>query len=233
MTTNMQQAEATGRDFLASVNRLFDRAFAPKCFPEGLAQRICEVNATCCEGFSVRQRGNVRNFTGWRSVHSEHVEPVKGGIRSALDASEVEVEALAAPTILKCAFASLSFGGSKGVLMLDPRDWTAVELERITRRFTREMACHRLISPARNVPAADVVTGEGELVWMTDEHRNISPMDVLTAAACVTGKPVSRSRIAGRMLARPAAEPDFGTLSNAADVPAIEDVALVYSDLRT
>lgn len=198
MTNTIAQAEAAGRDFLATVNRHFDRAFASMSLPEGLAERIREANATHRVGFSVRLRGRVQNFTGWRSVHSEHVEPVKGGIRYAPDASEAEVEALAALMTLKCAFAGVPFGGSKGALRIDPRDWTAEELERITRRFTQELARHGMISPARNVPAPDVGTGEREMAWMADEYRNISPMEALTAPACVTGKPVSRGGVAGR-----------------------------------
>jgi glutamate dehydrogenase (NAD(P)+) len=189
---------SVGQDFLITVNRHFDRAFGSMSLSDGLAHRIREANATYRVGFSVRLRGQVHNFTGWRSVHSEHVEPVKGGIRYAPDTSEAEVEALAALMTLKCAFAGVPFGGSKGALRIDPRDWTAEELERITRRFTQELARHGMISPARNVPAPDVGTGEREMAWMADEYRNISPMEALTAAACVTDKPVSRGGISGR-----------------------------------
>ncbi|RUW98174.1 Glu/Leu/Phe/Val dehydrogenase, partial [Mesorhizobium sp. M2A.F.Ca.ET.037.01.1.1] len=91
------------------------------------------------------------------------------------------------------------FGGSKGALRIDPREWTPQELERITRRFTQELAKRGLIGPGVNVPAPDIGTSEREMAWMADEFRRANPMDVINARACVTGKPVSKGGIAGRM----------------------------------
>lgn len=64
--------------------------------------------------FGVRLRGRMYSFIGWRSVHSEHCEPVKGGIRYASNADSEEVEALAALMTLKCSLVDVPFGGSKG-----------------------------------------------------------------------------------------------------------------------
>ena len=70
-------------------------------------------------------------------------------------------------------------------------------LERITRRFTQELAKRDLIHPSQNVPAPDVGTGEREMAWMADEYRRLNPTD-LNAWACVTGKPVNKGGISGR-----------------------------------
>lgn len=188
----------TGASFLHSVESQFAEAFGHVSLPEGLAERIRTCNSIYRVTFGVRLRGKLVSFTGWRAVHSEHVEPVKGGIRYAADASGEEVEALAALMTLKCALVGVPFGGSKGALQIDPRDWSEAELEKITRRFTQELARRGLISPGRNVPAPDMGTGEREMAWMADEFRRISPLEVLNAAACVTGKPLSRGGIAGR-----------------------------------
>ncbi|MFT3688594.1 Glu/Leu/Phe/Val family dehydrogenase [Paenirhodobacter sp.] len=184
--------------FLASVGAHFDGAFAHMTLPKGLAERIKATNSIYRVTFGVRLRGELISFTGWRAVHSEQIEPVKGGIRYAPDATGEEVEALAALMTLKCAVAGVPFGGSKGALCIDPREWTELELEKITRRFTQELARRGLISPGRNVPAPDMGTGEREMAWMADEYRRISPLETLNAAACVTGKPLSRGGIAGR-----------------------------------
>ncbi|SMH38082.1 Glu/Leu/Phe/Val dehydrogenase [Maritimibacter sp. HL-12] len=187
-----------GSTFLDSVEAHFDQAFDHIELPPGLAERIKATNSIYRVTFGVRLRGELISFTGWRAVHSEHVEPVKGGIRYAADANGEEVEALAALMTLKNALSGVPFGGSKGALRIDPRDWSEAEIEKITRRFTQELARRGLISPGRNVPAPDMGTSEREMAWMADEYRRISPLETLNAAACVTGKPLSRGGIAGR-----------------------------------
>ncbi|AYG64299.1 Glu/Leu/Phe/Val dehydrogenase (plasmid) [Rhizobium jaguaris] len=166
--------------------------------PEGLAERIVQCNSTYTVRFGVRLRGRMYSFIGWRSVHSEHCEPVKGGIRYASNADADEVEALAALMTLKCSLVDVPFGGSKGALKIDPSAWTPQELERITRRFTQELNKRGLIGPGVNVPAPDIGTGEREMAWMVDEFRRANPTDVVNARACVTGKPISKGGIAGR-----------------------------------
>lgn len=185
-------------DFLASVETFIDRAFTHLDLGEGLAERIRACNSTYTVRFGVRLRGRMYSFTGWRSVHSEHVEPAKGGIRYDAASNEKEVEALAALMSLKCALVDIPFGGSKGALRIDPKEWEVHELERITRRFTQELAKRNLISPGRNVPAPDMGTGEREMAWMADEYKRTGPADIVNANACVTGKPLSRGGIAGR-----------------------------------
>ncbi|MFS8114963.1 Glu/Leu/Phe/Val dehydrogenase [Rhizobium jaguaris] len=184
--------------FLDSVESYIDRAFAHLDLSEGLAERIRACNSTYTVRFGVRLRGRMYSFTGWRSVHSEHVEPAKGGIRYDASANANEVEALAALMSLKCALVDVPFGGSKGALCIDPKQWEVHELERITRRFTQELAKRNLISPGRNVPAPDMGTGEREMAWMADEYKRTGPADIVNANACVTGKPLSRGGIAGR-----------------------------------
>lgn len=186
------------KSFLASVETYFHAGIDKLDLPEGLAERITQCNSTYTVRFGVRLRGRMYSFMGWRSVHSEHAEPVKGGIRYSLDSDAEEVEALAALMTLKCALVDVPFGGSKGALLINPADWEAHELERITRRFTQELVKRDLIGPGLNVPAPDMGTGEREMAWMTDEFRRANPTDIVNAKACVTGKPLSKGGIAGR-----------------------------------
>ncbi len=186
-------------NFQQSVMRFFDNAVQHMELPEGLAERIGPCNATYTVRFGVKLRGRIHSFTGWRSVHSEHIEPVKGGIRYAPDATQDEVEALAALMSLKCGLVNVPFGGSKGALRINPADWTEDELEKITRRFTQELARRNLIHPGRNVPAPDMGTGEREMAWICDEYRRLGQGDAVNQTACVTGKPVSRGGIEGRV----------------------------------
>ena len=131
-------------------------------------------------------------------MHSEHKEPVKGGIRYSLGVNQDEVEALAALMTYKCALVDVPFGGSKGGLCINPNDWNEEELERITRRFTFELARRDLIHPSLNVPAPDMGTGEREMAWMVDEYRRLNNENI-DAVACVTGKPVHLGGIMGRV----------------------------------
>ena len=183
--------------FLRSVETNFDRAASLLGLSSDLAEKIKIANSTYVVRFGVRLRGRLQTFTGYRSVHSEHVEPVKGGIRYAPYTDQGEVEALAALMTYKCALMEIPFGGSKGALAIDPREWEPQELERITRRFTQELAKRDLISPSQNVPAPDIGTGEREMAWMADEYKRLNPTD-LNAWACVTGKPLGKGGIAGR-----------------------------------
>ncbi|WP_282078209.1 Glu/Leu/Phe/Val family dehydrogenase [Epibacterium ulvae] len=187
------------QNFLQSVERFIDTATHSVDLPEGLAERIAQCNSTYTVRFGVKLRGRIHSFVGWRSVHSEHIEPVKGGIRYASDANQDEVEALATLMSLKCALVNVPFGGSKGALQINPADWSEDELERITRRFTQELARRNLIHPGRNVPAPDMGTGEREMAWMADEYRKLGNSDAINQAACVTGKPVVRGGIEGRV----------------------------------
>jgi len=184
--------------FLSSVERMFDQAADLLGIPDDLNHKIKICNSTYTVRFGVRLRNKLYTFTGYRSVHSEHREPVKGGIRYSPHADQDEVEALASLMTFKCSLVEAPFGGSKGALVIDPNEWEPHELERITRRFTQELSKRDLISPAQNVPAPDMGTGEREMAWMADEYKRLHPNE-LNTWACVTGKPVSKGGIRGRV----------------------------------
>jgi len=183
--------------FRESVDTLFQRAIAHLNISPGLAEKIRVVNSTYTVRFGVKLRGDIHTFTGYRSVHSEHAEPVKGGIRYALSVNQNEVEALAALMTYKCALVEVPFGGSKGGLCINPRDWEPDELERITRRFAYELIKRDLIHPSQNVPAPDMGTGEREMAWIADQYHRMATTDI-NARACVTGKPLVAGGIRGR-----------------------------------
>ncbi|ABN77154.1 Glu/Leu/Phe/Val family dehydrogenase [Cereibacter sphaeroides] len=191
----MQAAEPSFRE---SVDLMFNRAVALMDLSPGLEEKIRVCNSTYTVRFGVRLRGKIFTFTGYRSVHSEHMEPVKGGIRYALSVSQDEVEALAALMTYKCALVETPFGGSKGGLCIDPREWDEHELEQITRRFAYELAKRDLIHPAQNVPAPDMGTGEREMAWIADQYARMNTADI-NARACVTGKPINAGGIHGRV----------------------------------
>ena len=187
----------SGKDFLRSVDQVFDSAARILKIPAYLANQIKKPNATYKVNFGVRIRNKINTFTGFRCVHSDHLEPVKGGIRYSINVDQNEVEALAALMTYKCALVDIPFGGSKGALIIEPRGFSKHDLERITRRFAQELIKRDLINPSQNVPAPDMGTGEQEMAWISDEYKKLNPTDI-NSSACVTGKPISKQGIRGR-----------------------------------
>ena len=173
--------------FRESVDLMFNRAVALLDLSPGLEEKIRVCNATYTVRFGVRLRGRIQTFVGYRSVHSEHTEPVKGGIRYSMGVDQDEVEALAALMTYKCALVEAPFGGSKGGLRIDPREYDEHELELITRRFAYELIKRDLINPSQNVPAPDMGTGEREMAWMADQYARMNT----TKTNCRAGGPSS------------------------------------------
>jgi glutamate dehydrogenase (NAD(P)+) len=184
--------------FKESIDIMFNKAAALTSIPKGIIEKIRVCNSTYIVRFGVKLRGEVHTFTGYRSVHSEHIEPVKGGIRYAPNVTQDEVEALASLMTYKCALVDTPFGGSKGGLCIDPKQWTEDELEKITRRFSYELIKRDLINPSQNVPAPDMGTSEREMAWMSDQYSRIHTTDI-NAFASVTGKPQHMGGIPGRV----------------------------------
>ena len=184
-------------NFLSDTTKYVNKALKYSDLSDGLANKIITCNSTYVVRFGVRLKGKIFTFEGWRSVHSEHMEPTKGGIRFDIDTHAEEVEALAALMSYKCAIINVPYGGSKGGLRINPAEWDENELEKITRRFAQELIKRDLISPSMNVPAPDIGTSSREMAWIADEYRKIHPSDI-NGAACVTGKPASKNGLVGR-----------------------------------
>ncbi len=183
--------------FSQSVNQMAGRAFKILDMDPGIAKAIETCNSILQVQFPVYIKGKIEVFTGWRAAHSTHRLPVKGGIRFAPIVDQDEVEALAALMTYKCAIVDVPFGGSKGGLMIDPSNYDRDEMQLITRRFARELVRMGFLSPAANVPAPDMGTGEREMAWIADTYQQLHPEDI-NYAGCVTGKPVHHGGIHGR-----------------------------------
>ena len=190
-------AEQQGKNFLASVGHYFDKAAALTGQPEGLLNQIKMCNSIYSFQFPIRKNGGYETITAWRAEHSHHKLPVKGGIRYSEHASEDEVVALASLMTYKCAIVDVPFGGAKGAIKINSKNYSRDELEQITRRYTAELIKKNFIGPAVDVPAPDYGTGAREMAWIADTYLAFHP-EQIDALGCVTGKSVSQGGIRGR-----------------------------------
>jgi glutamate dehydrogenase (NAD(P)+) len=189
---------AQPRSFYQTVEVFFDRAARFTKHPPGLLAQIRECNGVYRCAFPIkRDDGRLEMIEGFRVQHSHHKLPCKGGIRYSEMVDEDEVKALAALMTYKCAVVDVPFGGAKGGVKIEPRKYSVAELERITRRYTAELARRNLIGPGEDVPAPDYGTSAREMAWIADTYAALNPGQ-LDALACVTGKPIAQSGVHGR-----------------------------------
>ena len=129
--------------------------------------------------------GTVKTFTGYRSQHNNAVGPYKGGVRFHPNVNFDEVKALSIWMTIKCCVAGIPYGGGKGGITLDPRDYSEAELERISRAYAE--AISPLIGEKIDIPAPDVNTNGKIMSWMVDAYENVVKK---SAPGVFTGKPV-------------------------------------------
>ncbi len=137
--------------------------------------------------------GEKEVFKGYRSQHSDLRGPGKGGIRFSPEVDEEETKALGLWMMLKCAVADIPFGGAKGGVVVDSRELSETEEERLSRRYIDAIA--EVIGENRDVPAPDMNTSSKHMAWMMDEYsednRELKP-------GVITGKPVEAFGSKGR-----------------------------------
>ncbi len=166
-------------------------------FPKDVIEYIKCSHSVMQVTVGVKIKNTIRNFIGWRAVHSEHRLPSKGGIRFSPNVNQDDTEALAALMTYKCAVVNVPYGGSKGSLKINPNNYSEKELRAITKNYATKLAKRGFLNPALNVPAPDIGTSEKEMVWIMDAYRNLFPEDI-NYLASVTGKPVEYGGINGR-----------------------------------
>ncbi|MFW5955542.1 MAG: Glu/Leu/Phe/Val family dehydrogenase [Rhodothermales bacterium] len=184
--------------FFEEVNQIFDRAAALTKHEPGLLRQIKACNSLYRIVFPLRRDdGSIEVIRAYRAEHSHHKLPTKGGIRYASMVNEDEVLALAALMTYKCAIVDVPFGGAKGGICIDRANYSAAEIERITRRYTMELVKKNFIGPGIDVPAPDYGTSATEMAYIVDTYQALTA-EPLNSLACVTGKPIGLGGVRGR-----------------------------------
>jgi len=137
--------------------------------------------------------GSLKIFPAFRVQHNNYMGPYKGGIRYHQQVDSEEVLALSAWMTIKCAVVNIPLGGGKGGIIVNPKELSEGELERLTRRYVQLLA--PAIGPDRDVPAPDVNTNAKIMSWIADEYSKIVGKD---SPGVVTGKPVGKGGSEGR-----------------------------------
>ncbi|NOY41463.1 MAG: Glu/Leu/Phe/Val dehydrogenase [Planctomycetes bacterium] len=137
--------------------------------------------------------GSLRVFQGYRVRYDDTRGPTKGGIRFHPNVHLGEVKALAFWMTCKCAVVGIPFGGGKGGVIVDPKQLSRTELERLSRSFIQQVA--DFIGPETDIPAPDVYTNAMIMGWMMDEYSKIRRQ---RTPAVITGKPIPLGGSLGR-----------------------------------
>ena len=181
-------------DVFKMACRQFDKAADAINLPEKIRDRTKYPRRCLAVALPIlREDGSVTVFEGYRVQHNLSTGPSKGGIRFHQNVTIGEVAALAMWMSWKCSLVGLPYGGAKGGVIVDPRQLSEAELERLSRRYMQEMV--NFLGPHVDVPAPDVGTNEQVMAWMMDTYSNHVGRN---EPAIVTGKPIALGGSQGR-----------------------------------
>ncbi|MBF4609455.1 Glu/Leu/Phe/Val family dehydrogenase [Curtobacterium sp. VKM Ac-1393] len=185
---------STGTAPLANALEQLRAAAATLEIDAGAVQLLAQARREISVAVPLRRDdGTIEVFRGYRVQHNFTRGPAKGGVRFAPSVDLDEVRALAMWMTWKCALVDLPYGGAKGGVAIDPRQYSEAEIERVTRRYTSEIL--PVIGPDRDIPAPDVGTDERTMAWMMD---TFSVSHGFTVQSVVTGKPIALGGSLGR-----------------------------------
>ncbi|WP_411968748.1 glutamate dehydrogenase GdhB [Haloferax sp. YSSS75] len=188
MATQVQDEQETDPEDVTALDnarRQLERAAKLVDVDEGIVERL--KHPTKVQRVAVplkRDDGDVEVYTGYRSQHDDVRGPYKGGLRFHPDVTEDECVGLSMWMTWKCAVMDLPFGGAKGGIVVNPKDLSTDEKERLTRRFAEEL--RDFVGPKKDIPAPDMGTDAQTMAWFMDAY---SMQEGETTPGVVTGKP--------------------------------------------
>ena len=180
--------------FLKQFEKQLYNGFSKSNIPNEMREILLHPKNEIIFNFPVRLSNNeFKVFKGYRIQHNNILGPYKGGLRFHKNVDLNEVKALASLMSIKCALQDIPFGGAKGGIQINPNDYSNIDLEIITRGYTR--AINKYIGPHYDIPAPDVGTNSQIMDWIMDEYNQINNVE---SKAIITGKSVECGGSLGR-----------------------------------
>ena len=180
--------------FLKQFEQQLYNGFSKSNIPSGMREILLHPKNEIIFNFPVRLSNNeLKVFKGYRIQHNNILGPYKGGLRFHKNVDLNEVKALASLMSIKCALQDIPFGGAKGGIQINPNDYSNIDLEIITRGYTRGI--NKYIGPHYDIPAPDVGTNSQIMDWIMDEYNQINNIQ---SKAVITGKSVECGGSLGR-----------------------------------
>ena len=185
-------------DFFSAIQGYLNEAAEKLKLPAHVHAILSQPKNELIVHFPVRMDdGTMKMFKGYRIQHNNILGPYKGGMRFHESVGLDDVKALGAMMTWKCALMEIPFGGAKGGVKFNPRNHSADEVMRVTRRLTHALGNN--IGPNYDIPAPDVGTNAQTMVWMMDTFMNsVQNVDKNAQRAVVTGKTLTCGGSRGR-----------------------------------
>ncbi|HLD31507.1 MAG TPA: Glu/Leu/Phe/Val dehydrogenase [Patescibacteria group bacterium] len=137
--------------------------------------------------------GETKVFVGYRAQYNNALGPYKGGIRYHWQVTEEEVKALSFWMMIKCATVNIPMGGGKGGIIVNSKELSSGELERLSRGYVQKI--WRYLGSDKDVPAPDMYTTPEIMGWMRDEYEKLIGQ---ADPGVITGKAVAQGGSEGR-----------------------------------
>src|SRR3989339_1212865 len=184
-------------DSFQNVLFQLERATKLVSFSPDFLKRIAQPNRQIRVSLPIKMDNGMLNvYEGYRVQFNNARGPYKGGIRYHQETDIEEVKALAFLMTLKCAVVNIPMGGGKGGIMVNPKELSKTELERLSRTWMQTLV--DVVGPHKDIPAPDMNTTPEIMAWMADEYAKVTGD---TTGAVITGKPLEFGGSQGRATA--------------------------------
>lgn len=144
-----------------------------------------------------RENGKFETIKAYRVQHKTHCLPTKGGFIINDQVTRDDITSFAILNTVRSSTLDLPYGGAKGAICINPKEYTENELELIVRKFTLEAAKKGIIGSSVDVLGTDLGASEREMNWIKDTFANFFGQEDIHSIACVTGKGLNQGGLKG------------------------------------